>query len=74
MPALALAPATAALSDAELRETIDLHSRVLAKLSDKLDEQGALQQQLVDVSIKGKDAILDAALAAKQQTDPSKPA
>jgi hypothetical protein len=41
----ALGPATAALSDAELRETLDLHSGVLAKMSDKLDEQGALQQQ-----------------------------
>ena len=68
----ALGPATAALSDTELRETIDLHSRVLAKLSDKLDEQGALQQQLIDVSIKGMDSILDAALASKQQTDPAR--
>lgn len=57
----ALGPATAALSDAELRETIDLHSGVLAKMSDKIDEQGALQQQLIDVSIKGMEAILDAA-------------
>jgi len=68
----ALGPATAALSDAELRETIDLHSGVLAKMSDKLDEQGALQQQLIDVSIKGMEAILDAARAAKQQTDPAR--
>ena len=49
----ALGPATAALSDAELRETIDLHSGVLAKMSDKIDEQGILQQELIDVSIKG---------------------
>jgi hypothetical protein len=68
----ALGPATAALSDAELRETIDLHSGVLAKMSDKLDEQGALQQQLIDVSIKGMDSILNLALAAKQQTDPAR--
>jgi hypothetical protein len=68
----ALGPATAALSDAELRETIDLHSGVLAKMSDKIDEQGALQQQLIDVSIKGMEAILDAARAAKQQTDPAR--
>ena len=68
----ALGPATAALSDAELRETIDLHSGVLAKMSDKIDEQCALQQQLIDVSIKGMEAILDAALAAKQQTDPAR--
>jgi hypothetical protein len=67
-----LGPATAALSDAELRETIDLHSSVLARMSDKIDEQGALQQQLIDVSIKGMEAILDAARAAKQQTDPSR--
>lgn len=68
----ALGPATLALSDTELRETIDLHSRVLASLSDKLDEQGTLQQQLIEVVVKGMDAILDAALAAKQQTDPAR--
>jgi hypothetical protein len=68
----ALGPATAALSDAELRETIDLHSGVLAKMSDKIDEQGALQQQLIDVSIKGMDSILKLALAAKEQTDPAR--
>ena len=68
----ALGPATAALSDAELRETIDLHSGVLAKMSDKLDEQGALQQQLIEVSIKGMDSILKLALAAKEQTDPAR--
>ena len=68
----ALGPATAALSDAELRETIDLHSGVLAKMSDKIDEQGALQQQLIEVSIKGMDSILKLALAAKEQTDPAR--
>lgn len=68
----ALGPATLALSDAELRETIDLHSGVLAKMSDKIDEQGALQQQLIDVSIKGMDSILKLALAAKEQTDPAR--
>ena len=68
----ALGPATAALSDAELRETIDLHSGVLAKMSDKLDEQGALQLTLIDTVIGGMDAILDAARAAKQQTDPAR--
>ena len=68
----ALGPATAALSDAELRETIDLHSGVLAKMSDKLDEQGALQLKLIDTVIGGMDAILDAARSAKQQTDPAR--
>lgn len=68
----ALGPATAALSDAELRETIDLHSGVLARMSDKIDEQGAHQQQLIDVSIKGMDSILKLALAAKEQTDPAR--
>ncbi len=68
----ALGPATAALSDAELRETIDLHSGVLARMSDKIDEQGALQQQLIGVSIKGMDSILKLALAAKEQTDPAR--
>lgn len=68
----ALGPATAALSDAELRETIDLHSGVLAKMLDKIDAQGVLQQELIDVSIKGMEAILNAALAAKQQTDPAR--
>ena len=43
----ALGPATLALSDAELRETIDLHSGVLAKMSDKIDEQGACDAVLV---------------------------
>lgn len=68
----ALGPATAALSDAELRETIDLHSGVLAKMSDKIDEQGILQLKLIDTVIGGMDAILDAARAAKQQTDPAR--
>jgi hypothetical protein len=68
----ALGPATAALSDAELRETIDLHSGVLARMSDKIDAQGVLQQELIDVSIKGMEAILNAARAAKQQTDPAR--
>lgn len=68
----ALGPATLALSDAELRETIDLHSGVLAKMSDKIDEQGTLQLTLIDTVIGGMDAILDAARAAKQQTDPAR--
>ena len=67
-----LGPATAALSDAELRETIDLHSAVLSRMSDKIDAQGVLQQELINVSIKGMDSILDAARAAKQQTDPAR--
>lgn len=68
----ALGPATAALSDAELRETIDLHSGVLAKMSDKIDEQGTLQLKLIDTVIGGMEAILNAARAAKQQTDPAR--
>ena len=68
----ALGPATLALSDAELRETLDLHSRVIARISDKIDEQGALQLKLIDTVIGGMDAILDAARAAKQQTDPAR--
>ena len=68
----ALGPATLALSDAELRETLDLHSGVIARMSDKLDQQGALQLKLIDTVIGGMDAILDAARAAKQQTDPAR--
>ena len=68
----ALGPATLALSDAELRETLDLHSGVIARMSDKLDEQGTLQLKLIDTVIGGMDAILDAARAAKQQTDPAR--
>ena len=68
----ALGPASLALSDAELRETLDLHSRVIASMSDKIDEQGALQLKLIDTVIGGMDAILDAARAAKQQTDPGR--
>jgi hypothetical protein len=55
-----------------LRETIDLHSGVLAKMSDKIDEQGALQLKLIDTVIGGMEAILDAARTAKQQTDPAR--
>ena len=65
-------PATLTLSDAELRETLDLHSRVIARMSDKIDEQGALQLKLIDTVIGGMDAILDAARATKQQTDPAR--
>lgn len=68
----ALGPATLALSDAELRETLDLHSRVIARMSDKIDAQEALQLKLIDTVIGGMDAILDAARAAKQQTDPAR--
>ena len=68
----ALGPATLALSDAELRETLDLHSGVIARMSDKLDEQGTLQLKLIDTVIGGMDAILDTARAAKQQTDPAR--
>ena len=68
----ALGPATLALSDAELRETLDLHSRVIASMSDKLDTQGALQHKLIDIVIKGMEATLKAAVAAKQQTDPAR--
>jgi hypothetical protein len=45
---------------------------VLSRMSDKIDAHGVLQQELIDVSIKGMDAILDAARAAKQQTDPAR--
>ena len=68
----ALGPATLALSDAELRETLDLHSQVIARMSDKIDTQEALQLKLIDTVIGGMDAILDAARAAKQQTDPAR--
>jgi hypothetical protein len=68
----ALGPATLALSDAELRETLDLHSRVIASMSDKLDAQGNLQQQLIETVVKSMEATLKAAVAAKQQTDPAR--
>ena len=63
---------TLALSDAELRETLDLHSRVIASMSDNLDTQGMLQLKLVDTVLAGFKATIDAAAAAKQQTDPAR--
>lgn len=68
----ALGPATLALSDAELRETIDLHSGMLARMSDKIDEQGALQLKLIDTVMTGMEGLLKAAVATKQQTDPAR--
>ena len=41
-------------------------------MSDKIDEQGILQLKLIDTVIGGMDAILDAARAAKHQTDPAR--
>lgn len=67
-----LGPATLALSDAELRETLDLHSGVIARMSDKLDEQGVLQLKLIDTVIGGMEGLLKAAVATKQQTDPAR--
>lgn len=65
-------PATLALSDTELRETIDLHSRVIASMSDKLDEQGALQLKLIETVVGGMEGLLKAAVATRQQTDPAR--
>ena len=72
VPMPAPGSATPALSDAELRETLDLHSRVIASMSDKLDAQGALQHKLIETVVKGMEATLNAAVAAKQQTDPAR--
>ena len=63
--------ATLALSDAELRETLDLHSRVIASMSDRLDAQTALQAKTGEAILKSLAATQNAAVAAKNQTDPA---
>lgn len=61
-------PKPPALSDAELRETIDLLSRVVASMSERLDHQTRVTETL----LKAAEATFTMAVAAKKQTDPAR--
>lgn len=63
MPEQSAAPA---LSDAELRETLDLLSTVVASVSDRMDNQ----TQAIDRLTKTAAETRQAAFAARSQTDP----
>lgn len=64
--------ASPARSAASLAETVDFLGIVVAQMSKKLDDQGALQSRSVDALVAGLKATLDAAVAAKKQTDPER--
>lgn len=55
-----------ALSDDELRETLDLLSTVLASVSDRVDAQTGTMDRLVKTATEARQA----AFAARSQTDP----
>ncbi len=55
-----------ALPDAELRETLDLLSTVLASVSDRVDAQTGAMDRLVKTATEARQA----AFAARSQTDP----
>lgn len=59
-------PPSPALSDDELRETLDLLSTVLASVSDRVDSQTTTMDRLVKTATEARQA----AFAARQQTDP----
>ena len=59
-------PPSPALSDDELRETLDLLSTVLASVSDRVDSQTITMDRLVKTATEARQA----AFAARQQTDP----
>lgn len=54
------------LSDAELRETLDLLSTVIASVSDRVDSQGSAIDRLTKTAAETRQA----AFAARSQTDP----
>ena len=58
--------ASPALSDDELRETLDLLSTVLASVSDRVDAQTGTMDRLVKTATEARQA----AFAARSQTDP----
>ena len=60
--------AAPALPDAELRETLDLLSTVVASVSDRVDNQG----NAIDKLTKTAAATRQAAFAAQKQTDPER--
>lgn len=59
-------PKPPALSDAELRETIDLLSTVVASMSGRIDAQ----TKTLDTLVQAAELTQKAALTAKAQTDP----
>ena len=59
-------PPAPALSDDELRETLDLLSTVLASVSDRVDNQTITMDRLVKTATEARQA----AFAARKQTDP----
>ena len=59
-------PVAPALSDDELRETLDLLSTVLASVSDRVDAQGVLLDRVNKTATEARQA----AFAARAQTDP----
>lgn len=65
-------PGSPARSVASLVETVDYLGIVVAQMSKTLDDQGALQSRSVDALVAGLKATLDAARAAKAQTDPER--
>ena len=62
----------AALSDADLREMLDLLSQVVASMSERIDAQTAFQTRATDTLLKAADATFTAAVATKKQTDPAR--
>ena len=60
-----------ALSDRELRETLDLLGEVVASMSKKLDAQGDVQNRMVEISCNGLNATFTDLEAIKAQTDPA---
>jgi hypothetical protein len=61
-------PKPPALSDAELRETIDLLSTVVASMSERLDQQ----TKSIGWLVQAAELTQKAALMAKKQTDPAR--
>lgn len=59
---------TPALSDAELRETLDLLSTVIASVSDRVDSQTDALDRLTKTATEARQA----AFAARAQTDPER--
>ena len=60
-----------ALSDRELRETLDLLGEVVASMSRKLDAQGDIQNRMVEISCNGLNATFNDLEAIRAQTDPA---
>ena len=61
-------PQPPALSDAELRETMNLLGAVVANMSERLDHQTRVTETL----LKAAEATFTMAAAAKKQTDPAR--